>query len=147
MCVDLYVYVYIQELNGRIDKQLQALTPNLTFQQENQLRGIHKCDRIAATSAESFRFRVENTVRRFRSTAEESYGYITSTPGISTCPHGNQFYDSCSVTPRPSTSFSSYYGCDVSLDATAVYSLGFLAGTIPLLNFSINAFGAGSVSC
>ena len=59
--------------------------------------------------------------------------------------YGNQFYDSCSVTPRPSTLFSSYYGCDVSLDATAVYSLGFLAGTIPLLNFSINAFGAGSV--
>ena len=138
---------FLQALNSRIySTSLQAIRPNLTFEQENQLRGIHMCDVISATSAESFRFRVENIVRLFRTTAENAFADITSTQGISSCPFGDRFFDSCDTARRPPTVFSAPHNCSISNSSSALYSRGFLAGFIPVLNFSIIAFGPGSVS-
>ena len=141
------IYIFLQALNSRIynTSQLPVVQPSLTFEQENQLRGIHRCDVISATSAESFRFRVENVARLFRTTAENAFSDV-SIPEIRSCPFGDRFFDSCDTTRRPLTTFSAQHDCNISANTTAVYSRGFLAGVIPVLNFSINAFGPGSVS-
>jgi len=111
-----------QDLRARIyDPQLQVVAPNLTFAQENTLRGIHMCDIFNATSAESFRYRTENAVRLFRTTAENAYNSIT-VPGISSCPYGNRFYGACSTSMRPQVSPSSIYGCNVTRQNSSVYS-------------------------
>jgi len=137
---DMIIFPRLQDLRARIyDPRLQVVTPNLTFAQENTLRGIHMCDIFNATSAESFRYRTENAVRLFRTTAENAYSSITI-PGISSCPYGNRFYGACSTSMRPQVSLSSIYGCNVTRQNSSVYSRGFLAGVINYLNFSIDAF-------
>jgi len=63
----MIIFPRLQDLRARIyDPRLQVVTPNLTFAQENTLRGIHMCDIFNVDDIETFLREHDHIVECFK---------------------------------------------------------------------------------